>query len=239
MAYICFMKMKKLLAPSLIASLLIGCSSSVPTPNLDQYSDYTGGQTIGDATSLYWYTEKLSFPFTAADYVSAGDYGWYQTDYRWDEGQLRELIREGEQLKDNKALVPYRIHVRFNKDGEAVYQQYRLDGRVLPLKSEKLAWLKQEALNISDVTKGQSRDGLALIQGYWDGSTFDTCSGKSYSEVEFNETLPSFVVNRLSTIDSYAAFLGTTRGNRIVASELLMLADDSHDCIERPSLIEE
>lgn len=233
------MTMKKLLAPSLIASLLIGCSSSVPTPNLDQFSDYTGGQSMGDATSLYWYTEKLSLPYTAADYVSAGDYGWYKTDYRWDEGSLRELIREGEQLKDNQFLVPYRIHVRFNKDGEAVYQQYRLDGRVLPLKSDKLAWLKQEAANISNVTKEQSRENLKLIQGYWDGSTFDTCAGKSYTEVEFNETLPSFVVNRLSTIDSYAAFLGTTRGNRIVVNELLMLADDSHDCMEPPSLIEE
>ncbi|KOO16218.1 peptidylprolyl isomerase [Vibrio xuii] len=230
--------MKKILLPSLIVSLLIGCSSSVPTPNLDQFSNYTGGQTMGDATSLYWYTERLTFPYTAADYVAAGDYGWYKTDYRWDEGELRELIREGEQLKDSE-LVPYRIHVRFNKDGDAIYQQHRLDGRVLPLKADKIAWLKQEALNIADVAKQQSSNGMRLIQGYWDGTSFDACNGKSYEQVEFNETLPSFVVNRLSSVDSYAAFIGSTRSNKVVVNELLMLSDDSHDCIERPSLIEE
>ncbi|MEZ8100540.1 DUF1481 domain-containing protein [Vibrio bivalvicida] len=233
------MTMKKLLAPSLIASLLVGCSSSIPTPNLDQFSEYTGGQSMGDATSLYWYTERLSFPYTAADYVSAGDYGWYKSDYRWEDGEIRELIREGQQLKDNQGLVPYRIHVRFSKDGEAIYQQYRLDGKVLPLKADKIAWLKQEALTIPTRTKEQSNSGVRLIQGYWDGSSFDTCSGQSYEQVEFNETLPSFVVNRLASVDSYAAFLGTTRNKKVVVNQLLMLAEDSHDCIERPALIEE
>lgn len=233
------MTMKKLLAPLLITSLLAACSANVPTPNLDQFSDYTGGQSIGDTTSLYWYTERLSFPYTAADYVTAGDYGWYKSDYRWEDGELRELIREGQQLNDDQQLVPYRIHVRFNKDGEAVYQQYRLDGRVLPLKNNKLAWLKQEAVNIPLHTKDQSRSGIRLIQGYWDGSAFETCSGRSFEQVEFNETLPSFVVNRLSSVDSYAAFLGSTKSNKVVVNQLLMLAEDSHDCIERPELIEE
>lgn len=239
MAYIYFMTMKNTLFAILVAGALAGCSSSAPQPNLDQFSDYTGGQTIGDSTSLYWYTERTTFPYSAGDYVSAGDYGWYQTDYRWSEGELRELIRQGEQLKDKQGLVPYRIHVRFNKLGEAVYQQYRFDGKVLPLKSEKLDWLKQEARNIPSLTKSQTSRGQRLIQGYWDGSTFDTCSGDSYERVEFNETLPSFVVNRLSTIDSYVAFIGSTRSDKVTVNELLMLADDSQDCIERPSLIEE
>ncbi len=239
MAYIYFMTMKKLLAPSLLASLLVGCSSSAPAPNLDQFTEYTGGQTLGDATSLYWYTERITFPYKAADYVGAGDYGWYKSDYRWEDGDIRELIREGQQLKDNQGLVPYRIHVRFNKNGEAIYQHYRLDGKVLPLKVDKIAWLKQEASNIPKRTKQQSGSGVRLIQGYWDGTSFETCTGQSYEQIEFNETLPSFVVNRLSSVDSYAAFLGQTRGRKVVVNQLLMLAEDSHDCIERPVLIED
>ncbi|UPQ88152.1 DUF1481 domain-containing protein [Vibrio sinaloensis] len=231
--------MKNTLFAMLVAGALAGCSSSDPQPNLDQFSDYTGGQTIGDSTSLYWYTERTTFPYSAGDYVSAGDYGWYQTDYRWSQGELRELIRQGEQLRENQELVPYRIHVRFDKGGEAIYQQYRVNGKVLPLKSDKLEWLKQEARNIPQITKVQTSDGLRLIQGYWDGSSFDTCSGRNYQRVEFNETLPSFVVNRLSTIDSYVAFIGSTRSGKITVNELLMLADDSQDCIERPSFIEE
>lgn len=231
------MKMKKFLAPFLCASLLVGCASNMPTPNLDQFTDYTGGQTLGDATSFYWYTERLTFPHTAADYVTAGDYGWYKSDYRWEDGNLRELIRQGQQLNSQQELVPYRIHVRFNKNGEAIYQQYRLDGRVLPLKADKLAWLKQEAVNIPALTKQQSGAGKRLIQGYWDGSSFDTCTDQSFEQVEFNETLPSFVINRLSSVDSYVAFIGNTRRNKVIVDELLMLDDDSHDCIERPSLI--
>ncbi|XHY19513.1 hypothetical protein ViNHUV68_01810 [Vibrio sp. NH-UV-68] len=239
MAYIYFMTMKKLLTSALVTALVVGCSSQVTTASLEQFSNYTGGQTIGDATSLYWYTERATFPYSAGDYVSAGDYGWYQSDYRWSDGNLRELIRQGEQLKDNLVLVPYRIHVRFDKQGDAIYQQYRLDGKVLPLKNDKLQWLQQEARNIPPLTKSQSSNGLKLIQGYWDGSTFETCSGRSYDQVEFNETLPSFVVNRLSTLDSYVAFLGATRNSKIVVNQLLMLADDDHDCIEQPSLIED
>lgn len=233
------MMMKKLLLPSLIASFLLGCSSSAPTTNINQFSNYTGGRALGDATSLYWYTERLSFPYSAADYVTAGDYGWYMSDYRWEEGSLKELIREGEQRNDNQALVPYRIHVRFNQEGDAIYQQYRLDGKVLPLKGEKIAWLHQEAINIPDVTKEQRRNGTRLIQGYWDGSSFDTCDGKSYTQLEFNQTLPSFVVNRLASVESYTAILGSISGTSIVVNEMLLLADDGHDCISKPSLIEE
>ncbi|WGW00113.1 DUF1481 domain-containing protein [Vibrio sp. YMD68] len=229
--------MKKILLSSLISFSLLGCSSSVSTSNLDQFSDYMGGKTMGDATTFYWYTERLSQPYTAGNYVFSGDYGWYKSDYRWSEGTVRELIREGEQVQGS-TLVPYRVHVRFNVNGEAVYQQYRIDDKVLPLNAEQLQRYQLEANSIAEVTKGLDREGNTLIQGYWDGSNFETCSGQSYDQIEFNHTLPTFVVNRLSAFDSYIAVLGKTSTNKIVIEELLMLDDNSHDCIERPSLIE-
>ncbi|MCV5838969.1 DUF1481 domain-containing protein, partial [Escherichia coli] len=67
-----------------------------------------------------------------------GDHGWYKSDYRWDEGELRELIRKGEQIDAKQKLVPFQIHIRFNKDGEAIYQQYRVNRKVLPLQREQL-----------------------------------------------------------------------------------------------------
>ncbi len=193
---------------------------------------------MGDATTFYWYTERLNQPYTAADHVFAGDYGWYKTDYRWNEGEMRELIREGEQIRQDVGLVPYRVHVRFNVKGEAVYQQYRIDDKVLPINEEQLKRYKLEAQSVSDVTKEFSREGFELIQGYWNGSSFETCSGETYDEIAFNQTLPTFVVNRLSSIDSYIAVLGRTRVNKIIVEELLMLDEDSHDCVARPALIE-
>lgn len=231
--------MKKFLLPSLITSLLLGCSSNNPSVNIEQYSHYSGGQSMGDATSLFWYTEKLTAPYSASDYVTAGDYGWYQTSYRWEDDQVRELIREGERRDDASELIPYRIHVRFNKAGEAIYQQYRRDGRVLPVKTETLTQLLSEAQVVVQQSKEQRKQGLRLIQGYWDGSSFETCSGQNYAKIEFNHSLPNFVVNRLADVDSYVAFLGSGRNNKVVVEELLMLANDDHHCIERPELLEE
>lgn len=220
----------------LLSSIILGCSSSSPRPNLDQFSNFSGGQVMGDATSFYWVTNKLTQPHTASDYVTVGDYGWYKSNYRWQDENLREFIRQGEQRNSENELVPYRIHIRFSKDNEAVYQQYRIGTRVLPVQSEQLQRYQKEADSVLKATYEQDSDGLELIQGYWDGRVFETCSGKEFSNLEFNQTLPSFVINRLSSVDSYAAFLGRKTLGKVSVEELLMLAEDSQDCITRPEL---
>jgi len=231
--------MKKNLLPSLIISFLFGCSADISNSTLETTLQHSGGQSMGDATSLYWFTDRLTIPLSAADYVVAGDYGWYKSNYRWEGGSVRELIREGEQLKTTNGLVPYKIHVRFNQQGEAVYQQYRLGGKVLPLKPAMLAQLKSEAINVAEKTKEQHKAGLGLIQGYWDGTEFETCSGEEFDKLQFNQNLPSFMVNRLAGIDSYIAFVGSKNGHSLVVDDLLMLTDDSQVCIERPLMLEE
>ncbi|ANS86713.1 hypothetical protein VSVS12_02989 [Vibrio scophthalmi] len=193
---------------------------------------------MGDATSLYWFTERLAMPISAADYVVAGDYGWYQSNYRWEDGNVRELIREGEQLKNNAGLVKYSIHVRFNREGDAVYQQYRLGGKVLPMNSEMLEQVKAEAINVAEQTKRQNKAGTRLFQGYWDGSEFETCAGQSFASLEFNQTLPNFVVSRLADIDSYVAFVGERKGDTLLVEQLLMLTNDNQSCVERPQLLQ-
>ena len=234
------MKMKIYLAVLLSIAVLTGCSSQTSLNDAnEQLTYYSGGQVMGGVTSFYWYTEKLSLPYSAADYVNAGDHGWYKTEYRWVDKKLRELVRTGEQLKGDSRVIPYSLHVRFNKDGEAIYQQYRLDHKVLPLKADKLLLLTQEAANIAKNTKSQHRSGMRLIQGYWDGEKFETCTGESFHHVEFKTTLPSFVVHRLSTIDSYAAFIGRVKAKEVSVEELLMLDEDSHQCVTRPHLIDD
>ncbi|HGZ6488954.1 TPA: DUF1481 domain-containing protein [Vibrio parahaemolyticus] len=230
---------KHLLTSLLLSSLsLIGCSS-VETPNLEQFTHFSGGKTAGDTSSLYWMTERLTRVSTAADYVTMGDHGWYKSDYRWDEGELRELIRKGEQIDAKQKLVPFQIHIRFNKDGEAVYQQYRVNGKVLPLQRDQLERYKQEANDVVTSIKKQSRDGQSLIQGYWDGETFETCKGREFTTLEFNQTLPKFVIDRLASVDSYIAFIGKESRNAATVDELLMLNDDDFDCVPRPKLISE
>ncbi|WP_052880298.1 DUF1481 domain-containing protein [Vibrio coralliirubri] len=230
---------KAFLLVSLLSTFLIGCSSTSPRKNLEQFETHTGGQVMGDATSFYWVTNKLTQPHTSADYVTVGDYGWYQTDYAWAEGVLREFIREGEQRNSSNELVPYRVHVRFNKSGEAVYQQYRIDSKILPIQAKQLENYQKEAKSVLETTMKQNDEGLRLVQGYWDGSSFKTCAGGEFDRIEFNQTLPSFVIDRLASVESYAAFLGSDSLGKMSVEELLMLAEDSHDCVVRPSLLKE
>ena len=56
--------------------------------------------------------------------------------------------------------------------------------------------------------------------------SFETCEGKSYDHLEFNQTLPAFVVNRLSDVENYVAFVGSRRSNSVVVEDLLLLSDD-------------
>ncbi|MEZ8735070.1 MULTISPECIES: DUF1481 domain-containing protein [unclassified Vibrio] len=230
---------KAFLLVSLLSTFLIGCSSTSPRKNLEQFETHTGGQVMGDATSFYWVTNKLTQPHTSADYVTVGDYGWYQTDYAWSEGVLREFIREGEQRNSSNELVPYRVHVRFNKSGEAVYQQYRIDSKILPIQAKQLENYQKEAKSVLETTMKQNDEGLRLVQGYWDGSSFKACAGGEFDRIEFNQTLPSFVIDRLASVESYAAFLGSDLLGKMSVEELLMLAEDSHDCVVRPSLLKE
>lgn len=228
---------KAFLLVSLLSTFLIGCSSTSPRKNLEQFETYTGGQVMGDATSFYWVTNKLTQPHTSADYVTMGDYGWYQTDYAWSEGVLREFIREGEQRNTSSKLVPFRVHVRFNKSGEAVYQQYRIDGKILPIRAKQLETYKNEATLALETTAKQNDEGFKLIQGYWNGQSFETCSGREFSSIDINQALPNFVINRLASVESYAAFLGSDSLGKITVEELLMLAEESYDCVARPSLL--
>ncbi|MCV5641154.1 DUF1481 domain-containing protein, partial [Escherichia coli] len=77
-----------------------------------------------------------------------------------------------------------------------IYQQYRVNRKVLPLQREQLDRYKAEANDVVVAIKEQSRNGQNLVQGYWNGQAFETCKGKEFSTLEFNQTLPKFVVDR-------------------------------------------
>ncbi|MDP2575488.1 DUF1481 domain-containing protein [Vibrio penaeicida] len=231
--------MKRYFYAPLLFATLVGCSSSSNAPQANQYAYYSGGQSIGDSTSFYWFTKRLGSAYSAADYVTSGDYGYYRTDYAWQGDVLRELIREGYRTNDEQELVPYRVHLRFSASGEAVYQQLRLDGKVLPIPEKQIKRYQQEANFVVETTEAQDKENLELVQGYWDGETFETCDDREYEKLAFNQTLPSFVVNRLSTVDSYVAFIGQKELKTLSVSDLLMLSEDNQDCIKRPSFIEQ
>ena len=223
--------MKRILSTLLLSVFLFGCSSNPSGEKRIKSVTFTGGQIQGDTTSYYWYTHRLQQPINASDYISMGDYGWYKTTYRWKKNVLVEAVREGKMLDGSDGLIPYMMHVRYNGNGEAVYQRYRKDGRIFPLMPNQFAQVE-----------GLYKENVSLYQGEWNGEIFYSCDGQQYDQLEFNQILPNFVVARLSGLDSFISFLGTTENKDkavLKMSELLLLTDDSSTCIERPELIQE
>ncbi len=213
--------------------LLAACSSS-PIIDTTTTKHYSGGQRAGDSVSFFWYTEQNSNPDVASDAVFSGNDGEYKTSYYWSQGKLQEIIRKGEQRNQLDQLVPFSVQLRFSQSGEAVYQLYRIDGRVLPILQEQIQHYEDQAENIVHATKskGSQTSWTHLIQGYWDGKTFESCDNKEYSAIEFNQTLPIFVINRLASLDNYLAVVGSVKGETLQVDELLILGGDGHECME-------
>lgn len=234
--------MKRILSTFFLSLFLFGCSSSPSDEQRIKSSTFTGGEIQGDTTRYYWYTHRLQQPVSASDYVTMGDNGWYKTSYRWDKTVLVEIMREGEMRDEKNALVTYAMHVRYNGNGEAVYQRYRNDGKIYPLMAKQLQQFKDQSVNLVDNVKSLNEENIYLFQGEWDGKSFYSCDGNTYTQIEFNNILPKFVVERLSGLDSFISFLGTKQGRdkeALKMSELLLLTDDSHSCITRPELIKD
>ncbi len=231
--------MKRLL-PFFLISLLAGCeTTAVPENSITPVLTHTGGQTMGDATSLYWYSSQQNRPVKLAEVVTAGDYGQYQSDYRWRDGKLREIKRDGTRLYEN-TLKPFTLHVRYDTQGSAVFQRYTVDGSVLPLSDSQLYQLTQQAENAISIVKKQRKDDLSLVQGHWQGNRLIRCGSEKSLEMTFNPALPEFTARQLSQQgqNRFVVVSGKVRRDKVEASQLLMLADDSGQCIVPPALLE-
>ncbi|MCW8330736.1 DUF1481 domain-containing protein [Photobacterium sp. SDRW27] len=230
----------KRLIPFLLLSLLAGCeTTTVPENSITPILTHSGGQTQGDATSLYWYSFQQNRPVKLAEVVTAGDYGSYQSDYRWREGKLREIKRIGLQLSD-ETLKPFSLHVRYDTQGSAVFQRNTVDGSVLPLTNSQLYQLTQQADNAIRVVKQQRKNDQSLVQGYWQGNRFLRCGDEKPLEVSFQPDLSDFSAQQLSqqSQSSFMVVTGKVRKNKLVASQLLILSEEDQDCISPPALLD-
>ncbi|WP_299019506.1 DUF1481 domain-containing protein [uncultured Photobacterium sp.] len=227
----------KRLIPFLLISLLAGCeTTTVPENSITPVLTHTAGQTFGDATSLYWYSFQQNRPVSLAEVVIMGDYGQYQSEYRWREGNLREIKRQGRQLRGQE-IKPFSLHVRYDTKGSAVFQRYSVDGVVLPLTDTQLYQLTKQAKQATEVVKQQRRDGQFLVQGYWQGEHFLRCGDDKPLSVAFETAMPDFIEQQLSQ-DRFMAVVGKVRRNKLVASQLLMLSDSSQQCHAAPKLLD-
>ncbi|MGR5065989.1 DUF1481 domain-containing protein [Photobacterium sp. DNB22_13_2] len=231
--------MKRLLT-FLTLSLLAGCASNptVPENNITPVLTHAGGQNLGDSTSIYWFTSQQNRPVSLAERVMSGDYGEYRTDYRWRDGKLREIKREGTQL-DEQQIKSFSLHVRYDTLGNAVFQRYTLGDELIPLGEAQLQQLVQEAKHGTDVVKQQRKNDQSLVQGFWQQGQFYRCGDERKLKVTFTPELPGYVQQQLLERQQagYMAVIGQVRRDALTAKALLMLTEPQPACLTAPVLL--
>lgn len=224
----------------LLISLLAGCASTplVPENSITPVLTHTGGQTLGDTTTLYWYTSQQNRPVKLAEQVQLGDDGHYQSDYRWREGKLREIKRIGEQL-DGQQLEPFSLHVRYDTEGNAVFQRYMLGGELIPLSSEQLSQLVRDAERGIDVVKQQRKADVSLVQGTWRHGQFHRCGDDRLLAVNFTPALADSQQHQLlaAQMQGFMLVTGQVRRDALTANGLLLLTQTAQPCLTAPNLL--
>ncbi|MBD8514681.1 DUF1481 domain-containing protein [Photobacterium sp. WH77] len=210
--------------------LLSACGSSALSQHtLSPLERLSGGQVVGDASSLYWVNLRQSKTESLAERVWMGDYGEYQTDYRWHDGQLRELKRAGTALKDDKHQ-PFELHVRYDQHGEAVFQRYKVGDTVFPLSDTQLHQLSQQADMAVALVREQSREGFQLVQGVWDGQRFVHCDAQAEIEINWQQ---------INAQPGYIALIGKSDGRgKVTAQQMVLNRTTAQHCLTPPRLLD-
>ncbi|MBD1574598.1 DUF1481 domain-containing protein [Vibrio sp. S17_S38] len=236
--------MKRILLPVIILLTLAGCSS---TQNLFSGKfvrsvepfNWSGGEVTDNSKSYYWLNRSATEPQSASDYVELSNDAWYKSSYQWQNGMISEIVREGQIAQSDHGLQRYLVHIRFSNTGEAIYQRYRVGDQILPLNQPDLDRYVNEAERIVTKVEGFHEDNKKLIQGIWDGQTFEACDGRQYTNINFqNPQLPLAIKDRINTLNSYVAFIGKTNSkqNSVTVNQLVSLKSDDYACIQRPHL---
>ncbi|WP_041394558.1 DUF1481 domain-containing protein [Photobacterium profundum] len=231
----------KLLVPLFSFLLLTGCvASSVPENPIAPIQTISGGEITGDTTSLYWYSHRQKRAIQLSEVLIGGDASKYQSDYRWREGKLREMKRQGTQLHDD-GLKSFTMHVRYDTEGNAVFQRYTVADTVLPLSDAQLTELKIQANTAIELVKNQNKQGKSLIQGRWAGNRFMRCGDNREFEVAFQPTLSDSMLKQVQaqSQDGFMAVNGKIQKKALIAEQLLLLKDNTQHCIYPPKFLDE
>ncbi|PKF51131.1 DUF1481 domain-containing protein [Enterovibrio nigricans] len=224
--------MRAIAAPlvSFLAVVLAGCSSTeaiVPVKTTQTAAVH------GDAASIYWLDEKQTFPETLSEIVLLGDYGQYQSEYRWRRGVVREIQRTGTVLDDGE-LKEQSVLIRYDSEGQAVYQQYRLDGDLLPIRGTELVKYYRQAEQALASAKALGKEKQDFFQGHWKAGTFEECGSSSEKTLTFDTVLPDYLLQSLDQPSNFLAAVGEVGRKSNTVNEVIILGDGETPCLVRP-----
>lgn len=225
------MRIKAFLSTSILIASLAGCSS---TEMMAPPTQTVTADVKGDSTVIYWLDERQTFPDTLTSLVIMGDYGRYATEYRFRKGVVREIQREGRMLI-GESVQPISLLIRYDSEGQAVYQQYRVNGDLLPVRPTELVRYFNEAEQALTASRKLHADNRDFFQGYWNEGHFEECGSGAEKTLAFDVVLPDYVLQRLRQEDNFLAATGKAVRNTITVSQIIALDNDSADCFVRPA----
>lgn len=226
------MRVRAFLLVSSLFFTLAGCSS---TETVQPPVQTVTAAVQGDTTRIFWLDERQRFPETLTELVMLGDGTQYASEYRWRKGVVREIQREGNILVDGK-MKPQSVLIRYDSEGQAVYQQYRLDGALLPIRGTELVRYYQQAEKALDTAQTLGQDNKSFFQGYWNQGVFEECGTGTVKTLKFSAELPDYILQRLRQEDNFIAAVGKVGGNTITAETIIVLDEGSVECFEKPKL---
>lgn len=222
------MRVRASFLTSFFVLALAGCGSTeIITPP----SQTVTADVQGDSTAIYWLDERQGFPDTLTSMVMMGDYGQYATEYRFRKGVVREIQREGALLVDN-AVKPVSMLIRYDSEGQAVYQQYRVNGDLLPIRATEMVRYAREAEQALTTARELHDNKRDFFQGYWDHGLFTACGSDKEKTLKFDLMLPDELVTRLEQKETFLAASGEVGRNSNTVEQIIAL--EGNGCIRRP-----
>lgn len=223
----------RLIGLTLLSTLLSACShqAGIDAANIESKS---GGEITETQRAWYWADVVDQQPLKAYDHVKRNNHTSYDSEYHWQNGVLSEVIRQGERMsRQGSERQTFRTHLRFDEQGQAVYQQDKVNQQVFPLTAHAIADIKQQADHVI-TTLLNSKSSRYLIQGFWDGQQFHSCHRRFHYTLDDETT----VLLAGKVTPTYVAGMGYTTSQKVMVKQILDMDANRDSCLEPQELIE-
>ena len=208
--------------------ILNGCASIQSSQPLSQYVTAIAKD---DQRQIIWLDERVNTPEKLTQLMLFGRAGYYQTEYRWNEGVLREIDREEEKVVDGE-LSNISMRIRFDHNGQAVYQQYLVNDEIFPIKNDQLTRYYKQAQSTYQTAQSLIEQNKFFFQGYIQEGKIRECGTNRNKLLTISD--PLYANDIFDNEKRFIAAMGTVSFMRNTAEVVIALEDADFPCFTRP-----
>lgn len=216
---------------SIVLASMVGCNS---TAHIQPPVHTITAMVENNLTRIFWLDEHQGRPEKLTELTLIDNHGQYHSEYRWLDGAVREIQREGD-LWVNGKLAHQSLIIRYNTQGLAVYQNYLLDNELLPIRKAKLARYRKIAEQALEDAQQLNKNKQNFFQGYWNNPVFEACGSKDEKKLEFAiNSVDDVIPPPLGANDHFMAAIGKVGRKKNTVETIILLANENAKCFKRP-----